>query len=64
MSCVDSSSIEPVEDELKFRPCTSLLDYVKIDRGLISICDGDISKQLTIRAIMNRASEFGAKVLA
>ncbi|WP_379158168.1 EAL domain-containing protein [Paenibacillus sp. sgz5001063] len=39
-------------------------DYVKIDRGLISFCDQDETKQLAIRDIMNRAWDFGAKVLA
>lgn len=39
-------------------------DYVKIDRALISYCDTDEGKQAQIRDIMNRAAEFGAKVLA
>ncbi|OKQ00071.1 EAL domain-containing protein [Paenibacillus sp. P46E] len=39
-------------------------DYVKIDRGLISFCDQDDAKQRIIRDIMNRAWDYGAKVLA
>ncbi|UQZ34504.1 hypothetical protein C2I18_13845 [Paenibacillus sp. PK3_47] len=39
-------------------------DYVKIDRDLISFCDEDAAKQKIIFEILNRASSFGAHVLA
>ncbi|WP_379128111.1 EAL domain-containing protein [Paenibacillus sp. sgz500958] len=39
-------------------------DYVKIDRSLISYCDEDVLKQGKIGEIMQRAGQFGGKVLA
>ncbi|AKG37160.1 EAL domain-containing protein [Paenibacillus durus] len=39
-------------------------DYVKIDRGLISFCDLDASKQEAVKEIIERAGAFGGKVLA
>jgi len=39
-------------------------DYVKIDRSLISYCDKDSGKQKAIRDILDRAGQFGGKVLA
>ncbi|MDT3428180.1 EAL domain-containing protein (putative c-di-GMP-specific phosphodiesterase class I) [Paenibacillus forsythiae] len=39
-------------------------DYVKIDRGLVSFCDQDAGKQQALKEIIDRAGEFGGKVLA
>jgi EAL domain-containing protein (putative c-di-GMP-specific phosphodiesterase class I) len=39
-------------------------DYVKIDRALITYCDQDAVKQKVLKDILNRATAFGAKVLA
>ncbi len=39
-------------------------DYVKIDRALISYCDQDTVKQKALNDILNRASAFGAEILA
>ncbi|NJJ38459.1 EAL domain-containing protein [Paenibacillus apii] len=39
-------------------------DYVKIDRGMISMCDQASHKQALIREVVEKAGRFGGKVLA
>lgn len=39
-------------------------DYVKIDRGLISMCDQEPHKQTSIKEVVEKAGRFGGKVLA
>ncbi|MFD1773742.1 EAL domain-containing protein [Paenibacillus rhizophilus] len=53
------SGYSTVEFMLRLQP-----DYVKIDRGLISMCDQDPHKQTGIKEVVEKAGRFGGKVLA